>query len=44
MKQKLVKWSMALLTTCMGWGWIAGFDFASLLLLGEYPYPQKENE
>lgn len=42
MKQKLIKWSAALMTACMGWGWIVGSDFASLLLFGEYLYPQKE--
>ena len=39
MKQKLIKWGGILLTTCMGWGWIVGSDFVSVLLLGEYPYP-----
>ncbi len=44
MKQKFLKWSSALLTTCMGLGWFVGFDTASVLLLGEYPYPQDEEK
>lgn len=44
MKQKLIKWSAALMTTCMGWGFVVGSDFASVLLFGEYPYPQTEEK
>lgn len=44
MKQKFLKWSSALLTSCMALAWIVGFDVGSLLLFGEYPYPQDEEK
>lgn len=40
MKQKFIKWSAPLLSSCLALGWVIGFDFASLLLFGEYQYPQ----
>lgn len=43
MKQKLIKWSAALMTACMAYSWIPGFDIPSLVLFGEYSYPKKED-
>lgn len=42
MKQKLIAWTRPLLCACMAFSWWIGCDIPSLVLLGEYPYPQKE--
>lgn len=42
MKQKLITLMGSLLTACMAFSWWFGSDWASIVLLGEYSYPQKE--
>ncbi len=42
MKEKLVRWSRPLLTACMALGIWVTFDIASILLFGEYEYPNEE--
>lgn len=42
MKQKLIKWSASILSTCLAMGWFIGCDIPSIVLLGEYSYPQSE--
>ena len=44
MKEKLIKWSKPLLYACMGWGFWVNGGITSMILLGEYPYPQKTTE
>ena len=44
MKQKIYNWSKAILTACMGLGWLVGFDMVSVFFLGEYPYPQDDSK
>lgn len=43
MKQKLIAMMGSLLTTCMAFSWWVGTDMPSILLLGEYKYPSKDN-
>lgn len=43
MKRKLIAWTKPLLCGCMALGWFISCDIPSLILLGEYAYPQ-ENE
>ena len=39
MKEKLVKLSRPLLTTCLALVYWIGFDITSIILFGEYEYP-----
>ncbi|MGN0376400.1 MAG: hypothetical protein ACI4ED_02075 [Suilimivivens sp.] len=43
MKQKLIAMMGTLLTACMAFSWWFGSDIGSAIILGEYPYPQKED-
>ena len=43
MKQKLIAMMGSLLTACMAFSWWVGTDMPSILLLGEYEYPSKDN-
>lgn len=42
MKEKLIKWSKPLLLACTIWSFWVGGGIASIVLLGEYPYPSEE--
>lgn len=42
MRQKFIKITKSLLCGCMALSWWAGFDIASVILLGEYAYPKSE--
>lgn len=42
MKQKLIAWTRPMLCACMAFSWFISCDIPSLILLGEYPYPQKD--
>lgn len=44
MKQKFIAMMGSLLTACMAFSWWFGSDMASLLVLGEYPYPINEEK
>lgn len=44
MKQKFIAMMGSLLTACMAFSWWVGTDWASILLLGEYKYPSKNND
>lgn len=44
MKQKFIAVTKTLLTTCMALSWWVGTDWASILLIGEYPYPARDAE
>lgn len=40
MKEKLVRWSRPLLTACIALGYWIYIDIASIILFGEYKYPE----
>lgn len=42
MKEKLIRLTKPLLLACMMWGVWLGADIASIILFGEYPYPEEE--
>ena len=44
MKQKLIAMMGSLLTACMAFSWLFGGDIVSVLLLGEYEYPEKKED
>lgn len=44
MKQKLIAWTRTALCACMAFSWWIGSDLPSLLVFGEYSYPQNINE
>lgn len=42
MKEKLIKLTKPLLLACMMWGAWVSFDIASIVLFGEYKYPEEK--
>lgn len=43
MKQKFIALTKPLLCACMAFSWWISCDVVSLLFLGEYPYPQEND-
>lgn len=44
MKQKLIAWTRPILCACMAFSLLLGSDLPSLVILGEYAYPQNIDE
>ena len=42
MKQKLIAWTKPVLCACMAFSWWIGIGAPSLIVFGEYPYPDED--